>query len=191
MLFGNVYIGGELSLPLTISNTGDLSLVIYGITPASACFTCDFDPADSLILVGESLIVNVTFLPQDPIAYIQTMTIDNNDELLDVGVLGIGIPMSVDDPANRTNPEEYYLAAPYPNPFNPTTAISYQLPANSYVNLAVYDLSGQQVAELVNGTRDAGVYEVTFDASELTSGVYIYRLTADNFNATGKMVLMK
>ena len=78
-----------------------------------------------------------------------------------------------------------------PNPFNPTTTISFALPEAARVTLAVYDVSGRQVAELVNGWRDAGSHEVTFDGSNLTSGIYVYRLTADNFSASGKMVLMK
>jgi len=78
-----------------------------------------------------------------------------------------------------------------PNPFNPTTTISFALPEAARVTLSVYDVSGRQVAELVNGWRDAGSHEVTFDGSNLTSGIYVYRLTADNFSASGKMVLMK
>jgi hypothetical protein len=59
------------------------------------------------------------------------------------------------------------------------------------VNLTVYDISGRKVAELVNGMRDAGSHEVTFDGSKLASGVYLYKLTAGNYTATQKMVLMK
>jgi hypothetical protein len=86
---------------------------------------------------------------------------------------------------------EFIFSNAYPNPFNPTTALSYKLQDASKVNLSVYDISGSLVAELVNGSRDAGVHEVTFDASDLTSGVYIYRLTAADFTAIGKMILVK
>jgi hypothetical protein len=78
-----------------------------------------------------------------------------------------------------------------PNPFNPTTAISYQLSADSFVSLRVYDTAGRRVSELVNGWREAGSHEATFDGSKLASGVYVYRLTAGDFTASGKMVLMK
>jgi hypothetical protein len=78
-----------------------------------------------------------------------------------------------------------------PNPFNPTTAISYQLSAVSFVNLSVYDISGRKVAELVNGMRDAGSHSVTFDGSGLASGIYLYRLTAGDFSAVQKLVLLK
>ncbi len=98
----------------------------------------------------------------------------------------------IDNPGSVSNrPDEFMLVEIHPNPFNPTTVLSYQLQAASRVNLAVYDISGRKVAELVEGYRDAGIHEVTFDASNLASGVYIYRFEAGNFNANGKMVLMK
>ncbi|TKJ36564.1 hypothetical protein CEE37_14890 [candidate division LCP-89 bacterium B3_LCP] len=88
-------------------------------------------------------------------------------------------------------PAEISLLGAYPNPFNPTTTISYQLPASSLVSLSIYDITGRQVTELVNGWRDAGNHEVTFDASDLPSGMYIYNLTAGEYQATGKVVLVK
>ncbi|TKJ37991.1 hypothetical protein CEE37_13605 [candidate division LCP-89 bacterium B3_LCP] len=88
-------------------------------------------------------------------------------------------------------PETHLLSQNFPNPFNPSTVISYQLPGANLVHLAVYDLSGRKVADLVNGWRDAGVHEVTFDASDLSSGIYLYRVEAGDFSTTGKMVLMK
>ncbi len=87
-------------------------------------------------------------------------------------------------------PEEFNPSV-YPNPFNPTTAISYQLSAFSYVNHTVFDIQGREVAKLVNDWRDAGVHEVTLDGSGLSSGIYIFRVTAGNFTASGKMVLIK
>lgn len=88
-------------------------------------------------------------------------------------------------------PSSYVMIAAFPNPFNPTTAISYQLSAFSFVNLSVYDLAGRKVAELVNGWREAGTHEVTFDGSNLATGVYLYRLEVGDFRAAGKMVLLK
>jgi len=88
-------------------------------------------------------------------------------------------------------PETPDLITISPNPFNPTTTISYALPEAGKVNLQVYDITGRQVATLVNGFRNAGIHNVQFDAHGLASGIYIYRLTAGSFNATGKLVLMK
>ncbi len=78
-----------------------------------------------------------------------------------------------------------------PNPFNPTTVLSYGLQVPSFVNLSVYDVTGRKVAELVNGWEDAGIHKVTFNASGLATGVYVYRFTAGEYQASGKMVLMK
>ncbi|HTP12148.1 MAG TPA: Ig-like domain-containing protein [Bacteroidota bacterium] len=88
-------------------------------------------------------------------------------------------------------PLSFGLDQNYPNPFNPSTAISYQLSAASQVTLKVFDLLGREVATLVNGERQPGRYSVTWDASGLSSGVYLCRLQAGNLVQTRKMVLMK
>lgn len=86
---------------------------------------------------------------------------------------------------------QFELHTPYPNPFNPTTVISFQLPASSRVNLKVYDVSGHLVQMLVDGWRDVGVHEVVFDAKDLTSGVYFARLTTGDLKQTRKILLIK
>jgi hypothetical protein len=91
----------------------------------------------------------------------------------------------------ETIPIELEMLSAHPNPFNPTTSISFALPVSARVTLAVYDISGRQVATLVGGWREVGVHEVTFDGSGFASGIYIYRLEADQFSAHGKMVLLK
>lgn len=88
-------------------------------------------------------------------------------------------------------PLVYELGQNYPNPFNPSTRISFSIPAQARVELKVYNLLGQEVATLVNEVRAAGVHNVRFNGSALASGVYIYRLTAGDFNAVKKMVLVK
>lgn len=79
----------------------------------------------------------------------------------------------------------------YPNPFNPTTTISFTLFDPGKVLLGIYDLSGRQVATLIDGYRDAGNHEVTFDGSGVASGVYIVQLQAKDFKANTKLVLIK
>ena len=88
-------------------------------------------------------------------------------------------------------PREFELEQNYPNPFNPTTAISYQLSAVSKVTLKVYDVLGREVATLVDGEMNAGMHEVTFDASRLASGIYLYQVRAGAFTATRKLLLLK
>ncbi|NLT50629.1 MAG: T9SS type A sorting domain-containing protein, partial [Ignavibacteria bacterium] len=77
------------------------------------------------------------------------------------------------------------------NPFNPSTMISYQLPINSFVNLRVFDILGREVATLVNEQKPAGNYEVKFDASNLASGIYLYKLQAGEYSSVKKLLLMK
>lgn len=87
--------------------------------------------------------------------------------------------------------KEYKLYQNYPNPFNPSTTIAYQLKANTFVSLKVYDVLGREVATLVNDREQAGTHEVKFDASDLSSGVYFYRLQAESFTQTRKLMILK
>jgi len=87
--------------------------------------------------------------------------------------------------------KSYNLSTNFPNPFNPTTTINYQLPELSFVTLKVYDVLGSEVVTLVSEEKPIGNYEVEFDGSVLTSGIYFYQLKAGNFIQSKKMVLMK
>jgi len=88
-------------------------------------------------------------------------------------------------------PTEFALYQNYPNPFNPSTKIRYQLPQESKVIIKIYDILGSEVITLLNEKKEPGVYEVEFNAQHLSSGTYIYRIVADGFVETKKMVLMK
>ncbi len=88
-------------------------------------------------------------------------------------------------------PSSFSLAQNYPNPFNPSTEISFGLPTHAHVTLTIYDLLGRQVARLVNEDRTPGTYSVGWDASGMSGGVYLYRLTAGMFSETKKMVVMR
>ena len=88
-------------------------------------------------------------------------------------------------------PSDYALSQNYPNPFNPSTKIAFSLPKAGNVSLVVYDILGREVATLVNTFVNAGTHVVPFDASALSSGVYLYKITSGSFIDSKKMVLIK
>lgn len=88
-------------------------------------------------------------------------------------------------------PKDFVLHQNYPNPFNPSTTIKFAVPKSSLVNIKVYDLTGQEVSVLVNEVKEAGTYEIKFDARSLASGIYLYRMTAENFSSVRKLNILK
>jgi len=114
-----------------------------------------------------------------------TVSFRSSDEVLAVDEYG------------RRIPTEYALHQNYPNPFNPTTVIQLDLPRQSVVTLKVYNLLGQEVATLIDGSSmSAGVKDLTFNAASIPSGVYLYRVTADGTNgrtfvSVKKLILLK
>jgi hypothetical protein len=110
----------------------------------------------------------------------------------------LNVVTDVENEYSLITPEDYSLEQNYPNPFNPSTKIKYTIPSftlseveGSLVTLKVYDVLGNQVATLVEAEQPAGSYEVEFDASQLTSGIYFYKLQAGSFIETKKMILIK
>jgi hypothetical protein len=96
---------------------------------------------------------------------------------------------------HELTPKEFSLSQNFPNPFNPSTTIQYSLVKAGMVSLKVYNVAGQEVATLVNGQQEAGLYTVTFNANEgitsLSNGVYFYRLQAGSFVSIKKLVFLK
>jgi photosystem II stability/assembly factor-like uncharacterized protein len=111
--------------------------------------------------------------------------------LATVAELAVPLERASSVPPVGPRPELYVLCQNYPNPFNPSTTIRYGLSKRGHVNLSVFNTLGQQVAQLVNGEMEAGYHEVKFDASGLSSGVYLYRLQADRYAETKKVLLVR
>jgi carboxypeptidase T len=100
-------------------------------------------------------------------------------------------PITTSITGNSEVPLKYNLSQNYPNPFNPSTSIKFDLPKSGFVTLKVFDLLGREVAQLVNEVKQAGSYNLEFNAANLASGIYYYKLESDNFSDTKKMILIK
>lgn len=106
------------------------------------------------------------------------------------GFIKYSIPTGI-TPINSNVPADFSLSQNYPNPFNPSTTIKFALPKSGNVTLKVYNTIGKEVETLISEEMGAGVYEVTFDASKLNSGMYFYRLNTNGFSETKRMMLVK
>jgi hypothetical protein len=95
------------------------------------------------------------------------------------------------EPISIDMPSTYLLQQNYPNPFNPSTTILFSIPTSEFVTLKVYDVLGREIATLVNENLSAGSYSYNFDAKNLTSGVYLYKLQAGKYSETKKMMLIR
>ena len=100
-------------------------------------------------------------------------------------------PVDVETQNEVETPKQFSLSQNFPNPFNPNTIISFEIPVGTLVTINLFDVLGRQVKVLMNEIKEAGYYEINFDARELPSGTYVYKLSAGNFVETKKMVLLK
>jgi hypothetical protein len=103
----------------------------------------------------------------------------------------VGTDTSVPEPGSTGLPETFTLAGNYPNPFNPVTTIRYSLPVTADVTLAVYDIQGRHIATIISARQEAGSHVAVFDAANLASGLYVYRISANTQSLSGKMMLLK
>ena len=145
---------------------------------------------------AESLIGNVVVEFLDYRISDKTLAIGTHGRGLFLGDLNTAV--SNEDMSQNTIPSEFSLTQNYPNPFNPTTNISYSLPSSARVTISVYDVNGRKVSTLVSGQqKNAGEHELTFDAGNLASGIYLYRISAisndgrNSFSDIKKMTLIK
>jgi hypothetical protein len=118
----------------------------------------------------------------------------------DVSIILTNVPLPIEEAASSL-PARFELAQNYPNPFNPSTKIKFSIPRSDspllggarggFVTLKIYDVLGNEIATLVNEEKHAGTYEVYFNSTDLPSGIYLYRLQANNNSLIKKMVLLK
>jgi hypothetical protein len=193
--FGSVNNGDAEKLSFEVENQGSaqLEVGVYLSDNANGVFSILEGAGESVLDPSETMVVSVEFTPDDEGDFKGLIEIkhsaENEANPVEVALSGGGMLTSSDDLAGL--PTEFSLEQNYPNPFNPVTQISYQLPEQTDVTLRVYNVLGQYVATLVNTTQSPGEYSVSFDASDLSSGTYIYRLEAGNYVETNTMTLLK
>lgn len=163
---------------IRLSKTGDGSII-------------NFYDVDLSSLAGESAVVLAS-------GFVDPSKNQNGQRFALIGVLANGQVVNFPDPptsvtefAESKMPTQFELQQNYPNPFNPTTTISFSIPNSEFVKLSIYNTLGQQVATLVNEQLNAGQYKLLFDASNLVSGIYYYRIEAGNFSSTKRLVLLR
>ncbi len=163
---------------IRLSKTGDGSII-------------NFYDVDLTGLGGKSAVVLAS-------GFVNPSKNQNGKSFALIGVLANGQVVNFPDPptgvtefADSKIPSQFELQQNYPNPFNPTTTISFSIPKSEFVKLSVYNALGQQVATLVNEQLNAGQYKLLFDASNLVSGIYFYRIEAGNFTSTKRLVLLR
>lgn len=140
-------------------------------------------------VVSDNSIIGVS--PQG----VPSFGVDQNNELYIVGSSGIiykfqDAVIGINGNSNEL-PNGFSLEQNYPNPFNPSTSISYNVGINSFINITIYDLTGKEISVLLNESKPVGRYSVEFNAANLPSGVYFYRMTVDGKSFEKKMVLIK
>lgn len=178
---------------VAICNYGNTNLTVSSVTSNNPVFTVESFPAS--VLPQQFGYVRVKFRPSSANqSYTGELTINNSDSTLKVNLYGVCGTINGITQISGEVPNSFSLKQNYPNPFNPSTIIRFGIPSsasNETVSLKVFDALGREVAVLISSRLSAGLYEASFDASGLTSGIYFYRLTAGGFTDTKRMVLVK
>ncbi|MBS4033237.1 MAG: T9SS type A sorting domain-containing protein [Ignavibacterium sp.] len=187
--FDSTAIGDSSFQFLYLISKGSAHLTIDSITISDNRFTADI--FNSSVEPYSYQKLSIKFEPDLITDYTATLTVFSNGGQKQVVLTGIGKDNTVGVDEELFTPIAFSLEQNYPNPFNPATVIRYQVPVSSFVTLKVYDVLGREIAVLVNETKTARRYEVSFDGSKLSSGTYFYTIIADGFVQTKKMLLVK
>lgn len=187
--FGLVPVDSSASLEIYLDNVRTGIVDVLSASVGGPPFSVDFTPGE-IYAVDDSLLVTVTFEPSESGTFEDTLIIQSDAGDLSIPLTGEGQGSSVDR-NDEFSPERFELIGNYPNPFNASTSIYFTLPGTAQVTIEVFDVSGANVAEIDGGLFNPGNHSMNFDASDLTSGIYFYRLSAGDFSATHKMILLR
>jgi aminopeptidase N len=198
---GTTSVGATLSTPTLVSpangsSGSTLAPLVWNIAPSAATYRVQVatDSLFAAIVVDDSTVTDTTRalsgLTPD-VRYFWRVNAKNGGGTT-LWSTGWSFTLTTTGVSGTTNlPAEFSLSQNYPNPFNPNTVIRYGLPRASHVNVAVFNVLGQQIAVLDEGYREAGYHDVTFSGKNLASGVYLYRIVAGEYVQTRKFILMK
>jgi hypothetical protein len=189
--FGVVFISTVFTETVTVSNSGGAALFISSVTVDSGEFTVS--PASASIDPGGTFDFYVSFAPtfagdqSGNVVFVHAGA--TSPDLLPL--IGTGTPITDVGDGNPL-PKKFALQGNYPNPFNPTTRIVFDVPKATMVSLTIYNALGAEVAKVLDqAPYEPGTHEVSFNGANVASGVYFYRLRTPEFNAVKKMVLLK
>lgn len=195
--FGKVSLGNSLTENITVYNPNNSAVTINQFYCSEPSFSTNVN-VPVTIQPKDSLIVPITFKPLQDGNYSNSFNIRNLEsfqgepQLIARQVILSGTTQNISSiNSNLITPAKFDLSQNYPNPFNPTTKINYTLPHEGQVTIEVYDLLGNKIATLINENKPAGNYNVEFDGSRLSSGVYFYTMRSGNFIKTKKLILLK
>jgi len=185
--------GGTINWDVSLADGGEMFVNLFYRSDADAEVEVmiNGEVIDNLMLEMAPEGGNMTTMTVPLSSGDHTVTISTDDEMSVnfAQIIRVGMAVSIDNRGELV--EGYKLQQNYPNPFNPTTQISFTLPQSGNVSLSVYNVIGQRVAVLANDVLQSGQHTFTFDASNLASGMYLYRLQTDNFSSVRKMMLIK
>jgi hypothetical protein len=189
--FGAIFVSTVFTETVTVSNSGTSALFISSVTVDTGEFTVS--PASATVAGGGSFDFYVTFSPTFTGDQAGNLVfVHNGVSLTDLlPLIGTGTPFT--GVADETPlPKKFALQGNYPNPFNPTTRIVFDLPKATTVSLTIYNALGAEVAEVLDqAVFEPGTHEVSFNGANLASGIYFYRMRTPEFNSVKKMVLLK
>lgn len=194
--FGSIDMGQTFIKPIALTNQSSNGIQVDSIVSVSTStkhFKVDSVSLPKTIFKGDSLWLAVSFKPDSNKLYLDTINVYSNaqNSPLKIVFFGIGkVPLIVEQ-QNTQHPLAYQLEQNYPNPFNPSTTIKFSLERTNHTSLRVYDMLGREVAVVVDETLTSGTYEYQFNGENLSSGVYLFRITSGEYIQTKKMILQK
>jgi parallel beta-helix repeat protein len=189
--FGSVLIGEQADSVLKIYNAGLDTLVINQLFNDEAVFSTDYNPADNMILPGDSISITVTFTPVGTVPVIDTIHIYNNDQDSIVKLTGTGqSPTGIFDLSGVIT-KKYLLRPPYPNPASSYTTFEIDLPRQSFIILTIHNMSGEEINTIISKELAAGRYKYVWNTGNLANGTYLLKLQAGEYKEVRKIVILR